>query len=181
MGIGAERTAPSYSRHHCWCGCDRPTSGVAARVLGARRLQLVDLDVVDESNRTTHGYWSCDVGRFKVQATAEAVAHLDPTIEAEVVEDRFRSGIEIGEAVFCCVDSITARAAIWKSVHGRCKFWVDGRMLGETIRVLTMSGAEGRQHYTSTLYAQDELITGRCTALHINSCRTTTRCDSSVR
>ena len=46
-----------------------------------------------------------------------------------------------GEAIFCCVDSITARAAIWRSLKDRCRFWADGRMLGEVLRVLTATNA----------------------------------------
>ncbi len=132
--------------------------------MGARRLQLIDFDVVDRTNVTTQGYWARDVGCSKVIATAEAVRGLDPAIEVEVIEDRYRPGVEIGDAVFCCVDSISARAAIWKSVRGKCRFWADGRMLGETIRVLVVADANGYEYYPTTLFAQDEALSGRCTA-----------------
>jgi hypothetical protein len=50
---------------------------------------------------------------------------------AEAVQDRYRPKQTMGEAAFCCVDSISARGAIWRSVNSRCEFWTDGRMLGE--------------------------------------------------
>ncbi len=132
--------------------------------IGARRLQLVDFDEVDVTNVTTQGYLAADVGRPKVAATTEAIARLDPTIEIELVEDRYRPKLTVGQAVFCCVDSIETRAAIWRSAGRRAAFWADGRMLAETIRVLVATGQCGRDHYPSTLFAASEAQPGRCTA-----------------
>ena len=101
--------------------------------IGVRRLQLVDFDVVDHTNVTTQGYHAEDVGRAKVLATAEAVRRLDPSIDVTAIDDRYRPKLNVGTAVFACVDSIDARTAIWRSVRGRCQFWADGRMLGEAI------------------------------------------------
>ena len=95
------------------------------------RIQLVDFDVVDSSNVTTQGYDATDVGMSKVLATLAAIYRLDPTIRVEIVEDRYRPRLDIGQAVFCCVDSIEARAAIWRSAQRHCRFWCDGRMLAK--------------------------------------------------
>ena len=83
--------------------------------IGTPRLQLVDFDVVDLSNVTTQGYLAADIGLPKVQATAAAIRQLDPAIAVECIQDRYRPKMEIGEAVFCAVDSIDARSAIWRS------------------------------------------------------------------
>jgi sulfur carrier protein ThiS adenylyltransferase len=132
--------------------------------IGAPRLQLVDFDHVDLSNVTTQGYSAADVGQAKVLATAEAVRRLDPAIAVEPVLDRYRPKLELGEAVFCCVDSISARGAIWRSAGRDCQFWADGRMLGEIIRVLVAAEPRARTHYTTTLFAQAAAEPGRCTA-----------------
>ena len=132
--------------------------------IGVRRLQLVDFDVVDRTNVTTQGYCSGDFGVAKVQATKRAIARLDPSVEVEAIEDRYRPPLVTGDAVFCCVDSIAVRAIIWRSVRSRCKFWVDGRMLGETIRVLVVGDEAGREHYPLTLFSQVDAEPGRCTA-----------------
>ncbi len=132
--------------------------------IGVRRLQVIDFDVVDLTNVTTQGYWASDVGQIKVETMKASIGRLDPTTEVESICDRFRSSLEIGQAVFCCVDSITARSAIWRSASRRCKFWADGRMLGEILRVLAVAGAEGREHYLTTLFAQSEAQQGSCTA-----------------
>jgi len=130
--------------------------------IGARRLQLIDFDSVELTNVTTQGYWVDDVGKPKV--TAEAISRIDPSTVVEAVQDRFRPKQTIGEAVFCCVDSISARGAIWRSVNSRCEFWIDGRMLGEITRVLTVSYIAEREHYASTLLAQSEAQRGSCTS-----------------
>jgi hypothetical protein len=132
--------------------------------IGVRQLQIVDFDVVDLTNVTTQGYWTGDVGLAKVAATKAAIAALDPSTVVQTVCDRFRSPLDIGKAVFCCVDSITARAAIWRSASRRCDFWVDGRMLGEVLRILTVGSDQGRAHYPSTLFAQAEAQSGNCTS-----------------
>jgi hypothetical protein len=72
--------------------------------------------------------------------------------------------LEIGEAVFCCVDSISARSAIWRSAANRCQFWADGRMLGEVIRVLAASDTNASSRYADTLFPQSEAQRGSCTS-----------------
>lgn len=103
-----------------------------AAALGVRRLQIVDFDAVELTNVTTQGYRHAEIGLSKVEATRRAILEIDPTIEVEAVVDRFRPKLRVGEAVFACVDSIGARGAIWRSLGGVCRFWCDGRMLGET-------------------------------------------------
>jgi hypothetical protein len=132
--------------------------------IGARHLQLIDFDSVELSNVTTQAYLADDVGEPKVAATAEAIRRIDRTAEVKAVQDRFRPKQAIGEAAFCGVDSISARGAIWRSVSSRCEFWTDGRMLGEVIRVLTVSDIANREHYASTLFAQPEAQQGSCTS-----------------
>jgi molybdopterin-synthase adenylyltransferase len=132
--------------------------------IGVRSLHLIDFDVVDETNITTQGYAAEDVGKLKVTATNEAVLRLDPSIAVQVTNDRYRPRQALSSVVFCCVDSISARSAIWRSVQHGCRFWSDGRMLAETIRVLTVADQQGRSHYPSTLFQQAEAQTGQCTA-----------------
>jgi molybdopterin-synthase adenylyltransferase len=132
--------------------------------VGVRRLQLVDFDRVEPSNLTTQGYFQADLGRMKVEATREAVLRLDPDVRVEPVGDRFRPKYRTGEAVFCCVDSISAREAIWRAAGRSCRFWADGRMLGEVLRVLVAADEAGRDHYPTTLFRQQEAQPGRCTA-----------------
>ena len=71
--------------------------------IGAKRLQLVDFDQVEWTNVTTQGYLAGDVGQPKVVATAGALRLIEPEIELELVQNRYRPKLQVGEAVFCCV------------------------------------------------------------------------------
>lgn len=132
--------------------------------LGVRRLQLFDFDRVEETNLTTQGYLRADLDRDKVDATADLIGQLDPTIVVERIPQRYRPQDEPGEAIFCCVDAITTRAAIWRFAGKRAEFWTDGRMLGEVLRILTAADDVSRNHYPTTLFAASEAQPGRCTA-----------------
>jgi sulfur carrier protein ThiS adenylyltransferase len=131
---------------------------------GVRKLRLVDFDVVEATNTTTQGYLQEDLGLLKVVATGRAIQRIDWSVVLDLVEDRFRAKMAIGEIVFCCVDSISARDAIWRMIGHRCQFWCDGRMLGEVMRVLTVADREGRDHYSTALFPQAEVQAGACTA-----------------
>jgi sulfur carrier protein ThiS adenylyltransferase len=132
--------------------------------LGVPKLQLVDFDDIERTNVTSQGYLMDDVGRPKVQATADLCQQIEPLLDVEEVRDRFRPSLDIGTAVFCCVDSISTRAAIWRSVERRTAFWADGRMLGEVLRVLAATADQGRKHYATTLFPQADAQAGRCTS-----------------
>lgn len=132
--------------------------------IGVPRLQLIDFDLVDETNVTTQGYRTSDVGTLKVEATRTAIVELDSAIAVEVVADRYRPKLTLGQAAFSCVDSISARAAIWRAAGATCEFWADARMLSEVIRILTVADDQARRHYPSTLFDQSEAERGRCTA-----------------
>ena len=133
--------------------------------LGAPKLRLFDPDTVEPTNVTTQGYSQRDdLGVLKVDATRRSMLAIDPSISVKVVADRFRPEHTASTAIFCCVDSISARKAIWRSVRDRCEFWCDGRMLGEVTRILTVAGPTGHNHYASTLFPHREAQTGSCTS-----------------
>ncbi|QDV20639.1 thiamine biosynthesis protein ThiF [Gimesia panareensis] len=132
--------------------------------IGTPRIQLVDFDTVESTNITTQGYRCHDLGQAKVDATARAIQELDESIQVTTHDDRYRATIPTGEAVFCCVDSISARAAIWRSAGKHCKFWCDGRMQGEVMRVLTAVDTTSFNQYAETLFPQHEAQPGSCTA-----------------
>ncbi len=132
--------------------------------IGTRNLQLIDFDYVDLSNTTTQGFAVDEIGVPKVQAVEATIRRLDQTINVETIEDRYRPKQQTGDFVFCCVDSISARAAIWRTVKDRCRFWCDARMLGEVIRILVTSESTTDQHYEASLFAQSEAHVGTCTS-----------------
>ncbi len=132
--------------------------------IGVPHLQLVDFDRVELTNLASQGFSQDELGQSKVAATATAIARIDPLIQLELVIDRYRPTINLSQIVFCCVDSIETRAAIWRTAGPRCAFCADGRMRAETLRILAVSDPGSRAYYSSTLFGSAEAQRGSCTA-----------------
>lgn len=131
--------------------------------LGVPRIELIDFDTVDAVNITTQGYRPADLVRYKVDALADELLQIEPELECSVVPDRHRARYKLAPVVFCCVDSIQARTAIWRSAGKKSDCFLDGRMLGETVRILTASDTSSRAHYAESLFPQQEAQQGTCT------------------
>ena len=132
--------------------------------VGMPGLQLVDPDIVEVPNLAAQGYLEDDLGRLKVEATADLCRRINSEIRRETQPGRFRRSMEVGEVLFCCVDSIATRKLIWEAVKDRVTLFVDGRMSAEVIRVLAAGADASRQHYPTTLFAQAEAFVGACTS-----------------
>ena len=132
--------------------------------MGITWLQLIDFDTVEESNIASQGYLEKDLGRLKVEATADLCRQINTALEIHTVPRRFRRSVEVGNCLFCCVDTIETRRLIWESVKDRVTFFADGRMAAEVIRILVACDEESRKHYPTTLFPPEEAYTGSCTA-----------------
>jgi len=132
--------------------------------MGTPWLQLIDFDVVEESNLASQGYLEDDLNKLKVNATSDLCWQINSNMEIQAVPERFRRSIKIGNIVFCCVDRIDVRRLVWESVKDRVNFYCDGRMSAEVLRVLIACDSESRKHYPTTLFNSDEAFVGPCTA-----------------
>jgi molybdopterin-synthase adenylyltransferase len=132
--------------------------------IGVRWLQLVDFDLVEISNLASQGYLEEDLGTLKVHATAALCKRMDSAIEIVPAAERFRRSMEIGDAVFVCVDKIDIRRLIWEAVRNRVGFFCDARMSAEVLRVLTACDGRSQAHYPTTLFDAQEAFVGPCTA-----------------
>lgn len=132
--------------------------------IGVPSLQLVDFDLVEVSNLASQGYHEENLGQLKVEATASLCRKLNSSVDIDIKAERFRRSMEIGNAVFCCVDSIDVRRLIWDAVKDKVTFFCDARMSAEVLRVLTICDSASRQHYPTTLFRTEEAFTGPCTA-----------------
>ena len=132
--------------------------------MGLKWLQLCDFDLVEESNLASQGYLEDDLGRPKVQATADLAQQLNHQLEVHEANDRFRRSQNIGNVVFSCVDKIETRQLIWEAVQNQATFFTDGRMSAEVLRILTACDSASRQHYPTTLFSADQAYVGACTA-----------------
>jgi len=132
--------------------------------MGIPWLQLVDFDTVEISNLVSQGYMENDLGRPKVEATADICHQIDQGLELYSVNDRFRRSMKIGNVIFCCVDRIDTRRLIWEAVQDKARYFCDGRMSAEVLRVLTACDYESRKHYPTSLFSAEEAFVGPCTA-----------------
>lgn len=131
--------------------------------MGVRKLTIVDFDKVEDQNRTTQGYRLKDIGQPKVHALKEALAEIDPECQVNAVNDVFRSKYRTNY-VFCCVDSIDTRRQIWQGGGHGATFWVDGRMMGEHMRILAVASDDDVDYYPRTLFSAAVAQQGACTA-----------------
>ncbi|MBP7052840.1 MAG: ThiF family adenylyltransferase [Phycisphaerae bacterium] len=132
--------------------------------IGIPSLQLVDFDLIEVSNLASQGYFEEDLGKPKVQATAALCMKVNSNLETAAMPERFRRSMEIGTAVFTCVDSIDVRRLIWEAVKDKVGFFCDARMSAEVLRVLTVCDSKSRTHYPTTLFRTEEAFAGPCTA-----------------
>jgi len=132
--------------------------------IGVPSLQLVDFDVVEVSNLASQGYLEEDLGKLKVEATAAFCGRINSGIEILSAPERFRRSMEIGNAVFVCVDQIDVRRLIWEALKDKVGFFCDARMSAEVLRVLTACDSRSRTHYPTTLFRTEEAFAGPCTA-----------------
>lgn len=132
--------------------------------IGVPHLQLVDYDTVEISNLASQGYLQKDLGRPKVDATAEFCRQINHDLCVETILERYKRTMPIGNCVFVCVDSIETRKHIWQALKDKVNFFCDGRMSAEVLRVITACDKESRQHYPQTLFTATEAYAGPCTA-----------------
>lgn len=132
--------------------------------IGVPSLQLIDFNTVEIENLAPQGYLEEDLGRPKVEATADVCHRLNSTIQIDLVPYRFGRSMKVGNVVFLCVDSIVTRKLIYDALKDRLSLLVDTRMSAEVVRILTVVDAMGRQHYPTTLFGAEEAQGGACTA-----------------
>jgi molybdopterin/thiamine biosynthesis adenylyltransferase len=142
---------------------------VQLAAVGVGSLELIDHDTVGVENLATQAFWPVDLGRPKVEATAELCQHINPMLDVIIRPQRFRRSMarqitRSPAAIFCCVDSITTRGLIWESLRQQAGFFADGRMSAEVIRVLASDLLPNDAYYPTTLFTEAEAYAGACTA-----------------
>lgn len=133
-------------------------------VMGASPLILIDGDLVKSANLAIQGYREDDLGKPKVQATAELIDQLNAQVEVVTHFRRFHRSGDIGEVVFCGVDSTETRGHIFRAIQERVRFFIDTRMNGESLRILTVCNQRSSLYYPRTLFRSHEAFRGPCQA-----------------
>jgi len=140
---------------------------------GVPHLTLVDMDDVTISNTASQGYPDVSQGQKKVIVTKNDCLRINPTVEIATHYRPFRS-CDKGTHVFCCVDCMTARKNIFKQTEDERSFFVDGRVGGETLRIITAYDYETRKYWEDTWFPNSEGENLMCGARMTLYCATIT-------
>lgn len=134
--------------------------------MGVKSLQLIDFDHVEESNIASQGYYESDLGTPKVIATGSACLNINKDISMQQIYSRYKRSEKTGNIIFCCVDKIDIRKMIWENIGHKADLFVDGRMSGEVLRVISAlaSDPKSTEYYPTTLFASENAYRGQCTA-----------------
>lgn len=133
--------------------------------MGAPELTLIDPDTVERINLPTQGWISADVGFRKVDAMRMAIRSTARGCQVNTHARRCEPLDDLTERgpIFCCIDTISDRADIWREGGNRAAVWIDGRTGGEAIRVYAASDQpDTREHYAGSLFPQAEQYAGTC-------------------
>jgi molybdopterin-synthase adenylyltransferase len=138
--------------------------------MGVPRFVLVDPDVVTVENLSLQGYLERHLGQAKVEALHDEIVAINNSAVVTSHAGKFAGDqLEnipiryVTTAVFCCVDDIDVRRAVYRDVADRCTLFIDGRMAALVWRVITVDRWPDR-YYPTTLFPKAEADVLRCTA-----------------
>lgn len=141
--------------------------------MGCPKLTLIDFDTVEPANLGPQGWEEQDLGSPKVISAAESCWGLNSKAVIDPRNERFRAleveGYlgdmdETDPHVFCCVDDMDVRRAIWEALRGAAVGFYDGRMAAETLQVFAVEKPDEDAYYETQLFPQAEAYQGSCTA-----------------
>ena len=158
-------------------------------VMGHKKMWGADPDKIERKNIGTQGWHERGIGEYKAHALRDSLTNRRSTFYGRVnkFENCFDSTklppLIVREALamqammsgtdvyFCCVDTMRARADIWRTLEGQGllqgpKLWIDSRIASRVIRIITIDlndGAMKEYYQNETLYSDTEAFQGACT------------------
>jgi hypothetical protein len=149
-------------------GCGAIGSRVAWGLLklGVSNLHVWDFDLVESHNVANQIFGNDDVGMPKAEALkkmAESKLQVSPTVHLTKVE----GGERLGRIVMVLTDTMSSRAAIWKSsirLKPGVTAMIEARMGVEQGRVYAVQPCDssGIKEYEGTLYSDEQAQTSAC-------------------
>ena len=92
-------------------------AAVQLAALGVPRLHLVDARTIARTTHATEGYPFEDVGRLRAHATAHMCHKINPQLEIHAIPKRPLTGVDAGDAVFCCPGTPGIRRSLRQSLR----------------------------------------------------------------
>jgi molybdopterin-synthase adenylyltransferase len=152
------------------CGGIGSFTAFSLAKLGVQTLNLVDFDTVDEHNIPNQMFTPDQLGEPKVTALASmirAATGCQPT----TVQAALEAGIPRAPIVVSALDSMAARAELWKQIRYRLdvKLFLDGRLGGENIVLYSVDPSNPTDvgGYEGTLHSDADGEDLPCTARSI--------------
>ncbi len=142
--------------------------------MGAKKIHLVDSDVVSIENLAVQGYRPDQIGVSKVEANRE-LENVNPgELTINPIFQKFDRFLPVADdsmplAIFSCVDNMESRSFIWKAGHeakrykDQFSFFVDGRIAAEHMEVYTWVKGDDRSRYEATIFPDVEAHPASCT------------------
>lgn len=140
--------------------------------LGVNRIVLYDDDVIELGNISGQLYTAEDVDMFKVSALSSELARYSLFTNTTAFHEKFVSGKPITKVVISCLDSMSARRAVFedwkrKALAAEDKdawLFIDGRLSAEVFQVYAVSGSseDDMQRYSRTLFNDSEADSETC-------------------
>lgn len=132
---------------------------------GARNIRLFDHDRIEEVNVGPQGWSPADIGLTKVEAVKNELVLKYGQSEVEGIQPFFRrypGGYPT--VLFCCVDSISTRKALFTDLTPATELWLDSRVAGDTVHILAAGDQPSRDYYPESLFDPDQAFRGSCTS-----------------
>lgn len=144
--------------------------------IGCPIVTLIDHDTVNDVNIGPQAYWEEDMGHNKVDPTAFIMKKINSDIKVCAYNKKFAPKLinkaidktlgfdeTMSVVIFSCVDSISTRENLFDTAY--FNLWIDGRVGGESIRVLASDGSNIQQKkYRETIFPSNEAYQPPCTA-----------------
>jgi molybdopterin/thiamine biosynthesis adenylyltransferase len=149
-------------------GIGSPTA-LALVKMGLVHLTVYDDDKVEVHNLPNQMFRISDLSKTKVGALVD-ICYDYAGVVIETVEERITPTCShvFSGVVISGVDSMEARAGIWKKVRMKpsISLYIDARMAGQICRIFTVNpcNMDAVREYEKTLYTDKEAVEEKCTA-----------------
>lgn len=134
--------------------------------MGATTIRVIDNDLVEEHNIANQIYPTNTIGHSKVSALKDMVKNLSG-VDIETTKDNWtpKTVLSTGNVVVSALDNMDTRKALWDSVKGSARYFVDGRMgaLAMRVYVVDLQNKDQMSFYEKSLYSSAQAIQERCT------------------
>jgi len=125
------------------CGGIGAITAITLAKMGFDNIQLFDAENVEEENIATQFHPLGSLNKPKNLSVQREIGKHDPSIEVHTFPNVDENTNLVGQFIFCTVDSITSRKAVWEAAKkGRWLYYLDARMGAEVFQLYSVHNAD---------------------------------------